>query len=495
MGRKPIFSKEDESELSQRILAMAEMYYGITPSKLRSVVFEFAEKKEIKHTFNKSLQLAGKSWIRLFLRRHPNISLRQPEGTSLNRIEAFNKKEIDQFFFNLQYVYAKFNFSPHRLYNVDETGITTIQSKCSRVYAEKGKKRVGAMTSGERGRKVTAIFCMSALGHFIPPMMIYPRIRMDPKLKHNGPEEGLYKCSKNGWSNNELFCEWLKHFIRYVKPTAYDPVLLIMDSHSSHVSLAAYEICKTNNIIVVTLPPHTSHLTQPLDVAFFGPFKKALREEKEMYLSSHPFERITEHFLAEFLNKAFQAVGCIEKGISGFKATGIWPLNLRIFDRELTVANRINKAADEVNMSLELKVDIETITDESFGEATVNAQPSQTVKVEIPIDQTNDKNSSSILQSILSTPKKCNNSTGVKRKSRPKMQSEIFTLTPKKEKLEHALKKRMKQEERSEENKIKKKWTKKKVQMKKDEFPPKRGRGRPKKVRKVIQEDEEAQEK
>ncbi|XP_046662883.1 MFS-type transporter clz9-like [Homalodisca vitripennis] len=127
-------------------------------------------------------------------------------------------KRLRFFFDNLKAVIHKFEIDPHRTYNQDETGITTVQKKCPKVLALKGAKRVGGATSGERGRTITAVFCVSAGGHYIPPMLIYPRKRMTPNLQVNGPHGALYCLSNNGWTNSELFLEWLAHFKKTLTP-------------------------------------------------------------------------------------------------------------------------------------------------------------------------------------------------------------------------------------------------------------------------------------
>ena len=47
------------------------------------------------------------------------------------------------------------NLRPNNIYNVDETGVTTVQGKPSKVIALKGHKQVGNVTSAERGQLVT----------------------------------------------------------------------------------------------------------------------------------------------------------------------------------------------------------------------------------------------------------------------------------------------------------------------------------------------------
>lgn len=157
---------------------------------------------------------------------------------------------------------------------------------------------------------------------------------MNPLLKVNGPPNAIYHCSKNGWTNEELFLVWLNHFVDHSSPSVDKPVLLVLDNHGSHISLEAYEFCKIKNIVMVSLPPHTSHRTQPLDVVFYGPLKKAYNRECDLFLKNPLNERITVYNIAELFSKAYSGIATVGKGISGFLTTGIYPINPNIFSDE-----------------------------------------------------------------------------------------------------------------------------------------------------------------
>ena len=78
--------------------------------------------------------------------------------------------------------------------------------------------------------------------------------------------------------------------------------MLVIDGHESHVSADFQAFCKQKNIICISMPPHSSHLLQPLDVGCFSPLKRAYGSEIETFMKSL-INHITK---AEFLI-AFQA--------------------------------------------------------------------------------------------------------------------------------------------------------------------------------------------
>lgn len=82
---------------------------------------------------------------------YPKLSIRKPEATSLGRIAGFNKNSVALFFEHLNEVLVKHKFEPHRIYNVDETGISTVPTP-NKIVGPKGVKQLGKAVSWERGR-------------------------------------------------------------------------------------------------------------------------------------------------------------------------------------------------------------------------------------------------------------------------------------------------------------------------------------------------------
>ena len=109
--------------------------------KCRHLTFEFAERNSIPHPFNTETNMAGYDWLQSFL-VECKLSLRTPEATSIARALAFNKVEVGLFFRNQKQVRLENNFSPHRIYNVDESGLSTVPTKLPKVLSPTGTRRV-----------------------------------------------------------------------------------------------------------------------------------------------------------------------------------------------------------------------------------------------------------------------------------------------------------------------------------------------------------------
>jgi len=77
------------------------------------------------------------------------------------------------------------------------------------VLARRGQKTVWGITSGERGRTHTLLVCGSASGHALPPLMIFPRVRMPEALKVGAPPGTQFATSPKRWINHDIFSQWL----------------------------------------------------------------------------------------------------------------------------------------------------------------------------------------------------------------------------------------------------------------------------------------------
>nr|CAI5839755.1 unnamed protein product [Callosobruchus analis] len=174
-----IFTAVQEADLVAYIKRCADLNYGLTYEIIRQLAYEYAKalpncKVPTKWDLNK---IAGRDWLLGFMDRHKNeLSLRKPENTSLARSVAFNKPVVDNFFSKYSSILEKYKFSPNQIWNLDETGLTTVMEP-PKVVASKGKKQVANVSSQERGESITVIGIISAVGGTVPPVFLFPRLR------------------------------------------------------------------------------------------------------------------------------------------------------------------------------------------------------------------------------------------------------------------------------------------------------------------------------
>lgn len=131
---------------------------------------------------------------------------------------------MNAFFDNLDSVLERFSFEAKDIYNTDETGITTVQ-KPDRIVTMKGTRRVGAITSAERGVLVTVAMAVNALGNAIPPFFVFPRIRYHDHFVTEGPPGSDGAGNSPGWMEAKEFLKFLQHFKHHTRVTSENKVL------------------------------------------------------------------------------------------------------------------------------------------------------------------------------------------------------------------------------------------------------------------------------
>lgn len=138
------------------------------------MVYDFAHQNNIPHRFNNETKLPGDDWMLNFMSKY-NFSVIKPEATSVGRLMAFNNVNVDLFFNTLKEIRLVKNFSPSQIYNIDETGISSVPTKLPKVISPTDTGRVAKIVTTERGKNVTAVLGINAVGMYIPPFLIFAR--------------------------------------------------------------------------------------------------------------------------------------------------------------------------------------------------------------------------------------------------------------------------------------------------------------------------------
>jgi hypothetical protein len=275
-GPQTIFTRAEEEELRDYLLKMQRYGHPLSLLQLRLLV---ARITHIKYTLFKD-SIPGRSWIKWFRNRHPDLALRKPQGLERARVSGLCLEAADSFYNNLQDLYNKHNYIATHIWNIDETGIQAGRQGRANVLAKKRSRGVYSVIYDEKER-LSVLACVNAARCSIPSFYIFRRLqfyRNYIKDYENGATMAMQqKASMTGF----LFFNWLDYFIKHVQ-TLYgisttNRHLLIVDGHNSHVTIEVVKKAARAGIDMVSLLSQTSHALQPLDVSFFKPFKTTFR--------------------------------------------------------------------------------------------------------------------------------------------------------------------------------------------------------------------------
>jgi hypothetical protein len=271
----------------------------------------------------------GVNWPSTFVKRRPELQMSFNRKYDYKRALCEDPGTIQAWFRLVANMKAKYGIQDEDTYNFDETGFMMGQiSTGAVVTASERRGRPKAVQPGNR-EWTTVIQGINATGWAIPPFIIFKgRHHLSAWYKEEDlPQDWVIAVSDNGWTTNKLGLQWLKHFDEHTKKRVIGSHrLLVIDGHESHDSLQFQQYCKDNKIITICMPPHSSHLLQPLDVGCFAPLKKAYGRQAEDLMRN----RITHITKLEFLpcfKRAFDAAITPSNIQGGFRGAGLVPFD------------------------------------------------------------------------------------------------------------------------------------------------------------------------
>lgn len=219
----------------------------------------------------------------------------------------------------------KIAFDPSKFYNADETGFP-FQDETNVILTDSSHQMPYKITSPSK-TTITALICISAGGEVMPPFVLYPGKSVESFNTMDLPPNSEVACTDKGWMSKETFFHWVKSVFFKILPALEirGKVVLILD-HTSHINYETSKFCKENGIVLFCLPPHTTHVLKPLDIGYFGPFKKFWRKSVSSFTnkSGSPIDKDT---FAKVFTQAYLQAANMKTCINAFRATGLFPLN------------------------------------------------------------------------------------------------------------------------------------------------------------------------
>ena len=266
------------------------------------------------------------SWTSRFLERNPQFHIRKQKTLDQDRRNTHNKDNLLDWFVRYKEVWDKKGIQPGDLYNFDETGFRIGVGKDQWIVTLDPSRQayLGSSTNREL---VTSCEVISGDGVVLPPMIILPgTLHMeDWTTKTNLEDDVLLAVSDTGYSNDTLCLEWLYHFDKFSARRMVGAYrLLLLDGHGSHCTREFISFCDEKLIIPFCLPPHTTHLLQPLDVVVFQPLKHFHAEAIDQATRSGCSDFNKIEFLSAITSIRSQAFKPTTI-ISSFRKTGLLP--------------------------------------------------------------------------------------------------------------------------------------------------------------------------
>jgi hypothetical protein len=130
------------------------------------------------------------------------------------------------------------------------------------------------------------------------------------------------------------FLLFLQHFVKHTRVSKESMLLLLLDNHHSHISVAAIDFCRAHGIVMLSFPPHCSHRLQPLDRSVFGPLKHYVNTAADLWMKNHPGQQMTIYDVPSLVAATLPLAATISNLTAGFYCTGICPLNPNIFKKD-----------------------------------------------------------------------------------------------------------------------------------------------------------------
>ncbi|XP_055624073.1 uncharacterized protein LOC129767345 isoform X1 [Toxorhynchites rutilus septentrionalis] len=215
----------------------------------------------------------------------------------------------------------------------DETSFY-FHPKTKEVIALTGSRNVYEVEQPPGKQNITVMFAFGASGVVVPPHVILPGQRIRKEVAQGFPANWGLGQSDRGWMDTHNFREYIVKIFHpfLVEQGVLFPVIFFVDGHASHKTLEVADVCQSLGIVLISLYPKTTHITQPADVAVFRPLKNEWRKSVEEWRYEHQGSSLTMMHFGSVLAKAVKN-GIIPETIkNGFRVCGIYPFDPNAVD-------------------------------------------------------------------------------------------------------------------------------------------------------------------
>nr|ABG26269.1 transposase [Ophiostoma novo-ulmi subsp. novo-ulmi] len=275
--------------------------------------------------------ILGKNWLHSFLRRNPSIKVQKSKSIDAKRVNGASTDAIRTWFRRLDIPEIK-HILPQNRWNMDETGFSSSQGDPIYVLGTAEKTKIRKKQVGSRAWTST-IECVSAAGASLPPLIIFKGKKVQQQWFPTDLSlfnSWQFTATNNGWTDYETGLKWLEDvFIPCSAPARPSEArLLVIDGHGSHETDGFMKLCFENNIFLLFLPSHSSHVLQPLDLTIFSPLKAYYKKEIEKIGSDEEAVICNKRTFLKTYAAARTAALTAKNIKMGWRTAGLWPRNV-----------------------------------------------------------------------------------------------------------------------------------------------------------------------
>lgn len=326
-GGQTALSPEEEKVIVSHVIALASFGFPVTTFELRLLIKSHLTRLDRKVGRFKD-NLPGKEWAIHFLKRHKKeLSQRMSQNIARSRA-ALDKDSVNEYFDNLSAELE--GIPPENIWNYDESNLQDDPGS-KKIIVKRGCKHPEIIKNATKV-SVSIMMCGNAVGTLAPVYVTYKADGLYQCWMEGGPPGTRYNRSKSGWFDSCIFEDWFEFLLLPMLKKQNGTKVLIGDNLSSHLNSRVLALCRDYDIKFIALPPHSTHLLQPLDVAFFRPMKGEWRSILTKWKETDEGRRVTtvpKTIFPRLLKDLMEALS--ERQLTnlkaGFKACGIHPLN------------------------------------------------------------------------------------------------------------------------------------------------------------------------
>lgn len=324
-GRPTVLPAYEEQKLASCLGIMEKWGFGLSRTEVLTLVEQYCRLNNVKTPFKSGRP--GPDWFILFKKRN-KLSLKKPQAVEKARQKCNDPFIIYPYFELLENTINDLGLQdkPHLIYNLDETGFNMDPARHKSV-GPTGQPSTRT-TSGPGRENITVLLAASASGKLLPPHIIFQGKNMwDQWCAGDGDEYPgtTYSATTNGWVEGEVFRNYFKkNFVPHLPEER--PILVIYDGHSTHMDPDIIQMAMAENITILKLPPHSTHLLQPLDLAVFKSLKSKWDELLISWQRRNSGKKLPKKTFSSLLGKTLKDLQPVVIE-NGFRKGGIFPFD------------------------------------------------------------------------------------------------------------------------------------------------------------------------